>query len=196
MHWVQPCIQGTAPSPRAGHTAACLTDGQLLVFGGGYLSKVSDALYMFDIADDAAVAAITAGGGGDGVDDKSALKHGDDDEDNNHNHTKTNNNVDGVGVADVFFGRWSRPSDSGTVPTPRACLSSASHGSCVYMFGGGDVSHERVFLVIMSVCVFVCLCVFMHMCLCARLSHTGVTFELTSVFILTTFIPSGQQCVQ
>ena len=38
---------------------------------------------------------------------------------------------------------WSRPSDSGTVPVPRAGLASCVVGSRLFVFGGGD--SEEVF---------------------------------------------------
>ena len=48
MEWTQPDVYGTAPSPRAGHTASVIYGTWLIVFGGGFLSKVNNDLHIFD----------------------------------------------------------------------------------------------------------------------------------------------------
>lgn len=50
LTWEKPTIIGTAPCPRAGHTAIpILNKTAVLVFGGGFRQKVFGDLHMFDI---------------------------------------------------------------------------------------------------------------------------------------------------
>jgi hypothetical protein len=49
LTWSQPQTQGTAPSPRAGHTAVAVGGSKLLVFGGGYLDRVFNDLHLLDV---------------------------------------------------------------------------------------------------------------------------------------------------
>lgn len=48
MTWSQPALNGTAPSPRAGHSSQVIAGEQLLIFGGGFLNKVYNDLHCFN----------------------------------------------------------------------------------------------------------------------------------------------------
>eukprot|EP00698_Gefionella_okellyi_P011549 TRINITY_DN304_c0_g1_i1.p1 TRINITY_DN304_c0_g1~~TRINITY_DN304_c0_g1_i1.p1 ORF type:complete len:493 (+),score=148.34 TRINITY_DN304_c0_g1_i1:636-2114(+) len=48
QQWQCPTVSGTAPTPRAGHSAVCVGETNLLVFGGGDISHVDNQLFVFD----------------------------------------------------------------------------------------------------------------------------------------------------
>merc|ERR1719445_1921522 len=47
--WSTPVINGTPPQARGGHSAVCVKNKQLLIFAGGYNSKILNDLYILDV---------------------------------------------------------------------------------------------------------------------------------------------------
>jgi Rab9 effector protein with kelch motifs len=47
MIWSSPCVTGTVPCPRAGHSVS-LYNGKLIFFGGGDGRRIFKDLFLFD----------------------------------------------------------------------------------------------------------------------------------------------------
>eukprot|EP01084_Bolivina_argentea_P008747 16361_1 len=47
--WFKPKINGTPPPSRGGHSAVCIKNNELFIFGGGYNGKILNDLHIFNI---------------------------------------------------------------------------------------------------------------------------------------------------
>jgi N-acetylneuraminic acid mutarotase len=83
--WYRPTFDGTAPSPRAGHTSTVIGH-KVFIFGGGDRGRVYNDLFLFD----------------------------------------------------TIHMNWSRPTDTGLLPSPRVGHSISTVGQHLLVFGGGD----------------------------------------------------------
>ncbi|MCJ1296791.1 hypothetical protein MMC34_008358, partial [Xylographa carneopallida] len=145
MSWCQPaCPQqlGHIPSPRAGHTMNVLPGERLVVFGGGNANGPTNDLHILDTqamvwsrpdvygtppSPRAGHTACTVFGA-------ELLVFG---------GGYLNKVFNDLHLFNSHTGVWSRPSDTGTVPIPRAGHTSTVIGSRIYTFAGGDA--EDVF---------------------------------------------------
>ena len=140
--WSAPQQHGHIPSPRAGHTMNVLPGEQLIVFGGGNANGPINDLHILDshsmtwtrpsvygtppspraghTACTVFGAELLVFGGG-----------------------YLNKVFNDLHLFNSDTGVWSRPSDTGTVPIPRAGHTSNVIGSRIYTFAGGDA--EDVF---------------------------------------------------
>jgi hypothetical protein len=142
LTWSSPQQHGHVPSPRAGHTMNVLPGERLIVFGGGNANGPTNDLHILDTlgmtwtrptvygtppSPRAGHTACTVFGA-------ELLVFG---------GGYLNKVFNDLHLFSTDTGVWSRPSDTGTVPIPRAGHTSAVIGSRIYTFAGGDA--EDVF---------------------------------------------------
>ena len=142
LTWSNPQQHGDVPSPRAGHTCNGLPSGHLVVFGGGNANGPTNDLHILDIptmtwtrpdvygtppSPRAGHTACTVFG-------KELLVFG---------GGYLNKVFNDLHLFNTETCAWSRPSDTGAVPIPRAGHTSSVIGSRIYTFAGGDA--EDVF---------------------------------------------------
>jgi hypothetical protein len=133
-----PChTTGEIPLARAGHAAVLVNDACICFFGGGDIHGPTNDLYIFDVDTHEWTRPRIYG-----TPPSPRMGH------TASSVTKDQLLIFGGGFMDKVYNdmhmfdmaslQWSRPSDTGTVPIPRAGHTACSVGSRIYTFGGGD----------------------------------------------------------
>jgi N-acetylneuraminic acid mutarotase len=137
LEWRKVDTTGDIPPPRAGHTASVLSKNAIVVFGGGNEQGPTNDLHVLDTTTMCwtrrkvygTAPSARAGHIASTVFDTQLLVFG------GGYIDKVCNDVH---MYDFDMNTWARPSDTGTIPVPRAGHTVALVGPRLYVFGGGD----------------------------------------------------------
>lgn len=137
MSWSQPETKGQAPPPRAGHSAT-VVGTQIVVFGGGIEGGMANDLYILDTETltwtcpetFGTPPAARAGHAACCVFGRHVLVFG--------GGSIRNKAFNDLHLFSVDTLAWSRPSDTGDLPVPRAGHSCTMVGTRLFAFAGGD----------------------------------------------------------
>ena len=141
--WSAPHVTGSPPSPRAGHTMELISGHSIVLFGGGTADGPVNELYVLDVSDATNLVWSKPETHGTPPSPRAG-----------HSACQFVDNqllVFGGGYLNKVFNDlhvfnfdtmvWSRPADTGTVPTPRAGHTANVIQSKIYVFAGGDSEH-------------------------------------------------------
>lgn len=137
MHWTRPKQFGKIPNPRAGHTSNVIDETKILVFGGGNDRGPMNDIHILDtetmtwkkVEVLGTPPTKRVGHTTNSIFPNQLLVFGGGYMDKAFND---------LHMFDVETSSWSRPSDAGTVPSPRAGHTANTIGSKMFLFGGGN----------------------------------------------------------